>query len=297
MRRNTKAQFTTPNTGQSNTTHVNPVTGRADDIHSEPLTPGMLTSAGNAAIIVPARKQSPWRNVIAALTANRRMLIGLCMVGFFVLFGLIGPLLAQQSPTFLSNDLFKPPYAAHWLGTTQRGEDIFAQLAYGTRTSLLISFTAAIGSTFISMLIGLSAGYFGGWTDDVLSFFTNIFLVLPGMPLAIVIASFAVKGTWTIILVLLLTSWPWGARVLRAQTLSMRQREFVTAARTVGESSWRIIFSEILPNEIAIVASSLLEPSSMPRSQKLRLNFWGWAILRSLPGAIFCSGHSQMVQL
>jgi peptide/nickel transport system permease protein len=95
--------------------------------------------------------------------------------------------------------------------------------------------------------------------DEVLSFITNIFLVLPGLPLAIVIASFVpIKGPTIIVLVLLLTSWPWGARVLRAQTLSIRQREFVTAAASMGEKSWRVIFLEILPNEIAVVASSFV---------------------------------------
>jgi peptide/nickel transport system permease protein len=203
------------------------------------------------------------------------MITGLCIVGFFILMALFAPLLVHQSPTFFSNDLFQRPSAAHWLGTTQRGEDIFAQLVYGARISLLISFIAATGATLISVVVGLTAGYFGGWIDEILSFLANIFLVVPGMPLAIVIASFAVKGFWTITLVLLFTNWSWGARVLRAQTLSLSQREFVTAARTTGESSWRIIFFEILPNEVGIVASSFVGAFIYATLAEVALEFLG----------------------
>jgi peptide/nickel transport system permease protein len=125
------------------------------------------------------------------------------------------------------------------------------------------------------MLVGLTAGYFGGWIDEILSFLTNIFLVLPGFVLAIVIASFAVKGPITILLVLLLTGWAWGARVLRSQTLSMRSREFVSASTTIGESSWRLIFYEILPNEIAIVASGFVGTFIYAALTEVALEFLG----------------------
>lgn len=242
---------------------------------NEPVAPGILTTASPETVIVPTKQQSLWKTLVSVVTVNPRMTTGFCILGFFVLLGLVGPFLAHYNPTGLSNDLFQGPSAKHWLGTTPRGEDIFAQLAYGTRSSLLISFVAAIGSTLLSMIIGLTAGYFGGWVDDVLSFLTNIFLVLPGLPLAIVIAAFAVKGTWTIIAVLLLTSWPWGARVLRAQTLSMRQREFVGASRLMGEKPWRIIFSEILPNEIAIVSSGFVGTFIYAALTEVALEFLG----------------------
>lgn len=242
---------------------------------NEPVAPGILTTASPETVIVPAKKQSLWKTFVSVATVNPRMTTGFCILGFFVLLGLVGPFLAHYNPTGLSNDLFQGPSAKHWLGTTPRGEDIFAQLAYGTRSSLLISFVAAIGSTLLSMIIGLTAGYFDGWVDDVLSFLTNVFLVLPGLPLAIVIAAFAVKGTWTIIAVLLLTSWPWGARVLRAQTLSIRQREFVGASRLMGEKPWRIIFSEILPNEIAIVSSGFVGTFIYAALTEVALEFLG----------------------
>jgi peptide/nickel transport system permease protein len=247
-------------------------------VPASPLEPAVSTTVITASGQIPrtpAKVQRPWGNLLQLFTTNTRMIIGFSIVGFFILLAVFGPLLLRQSPTTFTNDLFQHPSATHWFGTTQRGEDLFAQVVYGAHISLLISFAAAIGATLISVVVGLTAGYFGGWIDDALSFLANIFLVIPGMPLAIVIASFAVKGTLTIVLVLLFTNWSWGARVLRSQTLSMSQREFVTAARTVGESSWRIIFFEILPNEIAIVASSFVGTFIYAALAEVALEFLG----------------------
>jgi peptide/nickel transport system permease protein len=220
--------------------------------------------------------QKPWHGIVQIVLGNPKMMIGLGIVGFFLLLALVGPLLTSQNPTKFGDDLFQPPSATHWLGTTQKGEDIFAQVVYGARVSLSVSFIAAIGATILSVVIGLMAGYFGGVVDDVLSFIINVFLVLPGLPLAIVIASFApIKGALIIILVLLVTSWPWGARILRAQTLTIRQREYVTAARTVGENPWRIIFAEIFPNEIAIVASQFVGTFVYAALSEIALQFLG----------------------
>jgi peptide/nickel transport system permease protein len=145
------------------------------------------------------------------------------------------------------------------LGTTQTGQDVLTQVVVGTRISLFMGFAIGIMTMIISIIIGLSAGYFGGLIDEALSLFTNIFLVLPTLPLAILLAAFAAyRGPLTIVIVLTVTGWSWGARVLRAQTLSMRSREYVEAARASGESALHIIFFEILPNEIAIVAAQLL---------------------------------------
>lgn len=238
---------------------VSPVTGIGED----PAAAGALLLPQ---VLPPAEKRKRWSGlrVFAAslstvLTANRKIQVGTCILGFFILVALIGPLLPLQNPHYFSNDLLQAPSIHHWLGTTKKGEDIFAQLVVGARVSLLIGFVAAGGAMILSVVIGLAAGYAGGLVDDVLSLLINIFLVLPGLPLAVVIASFnPFKGPATIIFVLLLTSWAWNSRVLRAQTLSLRRRDFVEAARAVGETPLRIIFREILPNEIAIVASGFV---------------------------------------
>src|SRR6266700_597909 len=133
------------------------------------------------------------------------------------------------------------PVSTHF-GTTGLGQDMFAQIVYGARITLLIGFVAAIGSTALQVLFGLNSAYFGGLIDEVLSLVINVFLVLPGLPLAIVLASLASasgasKNEFVIALVLLFTSWSYGARVRRAQTLSLKEREFVAAAPACKYSS------------------------------------------------------------
>jgi peptide/nickel transport system permease protein len=279
MQRDTQSSSPHSSENPSNGVIPNKVLLTPVDVHPEPVAPGIIISAGAETALVPAKKQGFWRSLSAALTANTRMTIGICIIAFFVLISLVGPLFVlvvlHQSPDVSTNDLSQAPSAVHWLGTTQEGYDIFARLVYGARASLLTSFSASVGATIIAMVVGLVAGYVGGWVDDVLSLFSNIFLILPGQALAIVIASFAVHGTGTIIVVLLFTGWAYGARVLRAQTLSMGQREFVTAARTTGESLWRIVFFEILPNEIAIVASSFIGVFIYAALTEVALEFLG----------------------
>ncbi len=201
------------------------------------------------------RLRDMWRLV----TLNRKVSFGLAILFFFVLIGFIGPLFFNGDPNGFSPDILQPPSPAHWLGTTQTGQDVLTQLLVGTRFSLIMGFAIGIAIMIISVMIGLTSGYFGGLIDEALSLFTNIFLVLPTLPLAILLAAFAAyRGPLTILIVLTVTGWSWGARVLRAQTLSMRSRDYVEAAKASGESTLRIIFFEILPNETSIVAAELL---------------------------------------
>ena len=193
------------------------------------------------------------------LSGNPKVAFGLLIVGFFVLVAILGPIIIHYDPAAFSSDVLRPPSAAHWLGTTQTGQDVFSQVVIGTRASLLLGFVAGFLATVISVIVGLTAGYFGGLVDDALSLCMNIFLVLPALPLAVVLAAyFPFRGPLPIAIIVTITGWAWGARVLRAQTLSMRRREYVEAARVSGETTLRIIFAEILPNEIAIVAAGLV---------------------------------------
>ena len=198
--------------------------------------------------------QAIWR----AMTSSRKVAVGSTIVGIFILVGLFGPLVVRTDPEATSNLFIAHPSAAHWLGTTVVGQDIFSQLIYGTRTSIFWGLATGLLVTLFSMLIGLVGGYFGGWVDDVLTLLTNVSLVLPALPLAIVLAAYFPRGPLTISLVIVVTNWAWQARVLRSQTLSMRNREFVSAARASGEHTWRIIFFEIFPNEIGIVVAGFV---------------------------------------
>jgi peptide/nickel transport system permease protein len=193
-----------------------------------------------------------------AMTSSRKVAIGSTIVGIFILVGLFGPMIVRADPEATSKLFIASPSAAHWLGTTVVGQDIFSQLITGTRTSIFWGLGTGLLVTLLSMLIGLVGGYFGGWIDDMLTLLTNVSLVLPALPLAIVLAAYFPRGPLTISLVIVVTNWAWQARVLRAQTLSMRSREFVAAARASGEHTWRIIFLEIFPNEIGIVVAGFV---------------------------------------
>ncbi len=198
------------------------------------------------------------RDLWRLIRLNHKVAFGLAIVLFFTLIAIFGPLFIHQDPSMPGTDYLQPPSATHWLGTTQLGQDILAQLVVGTRLSMIMGFGIAIMTMIISVIVGLTSGYFGGWIDEVLSLITNVFLVLPTLPLAILLTAFlAYKGPLTIALVLTVTGWSWSARIFRAQTLSMRNRDNVESARASGESTLRIIFYEILPNEIAIVAAQL----------------------------------------
>lgn len=228
---------------------------------NEELQP-LDASAVSVALGLERPRHAFWQEILEVtwhtLTANRKVAIGSGIVAFFILVAIFGPLLVHQDPSALSDAAKAPPSALHWLGTTATGQDIFSQMVYATRTSVFWGLLTALVVTLISVIIGLIGGYFGGFVDELLSLITNVFLVIPALPLAIVLAAYFPRGPLTISIVITITNWAWGARVLRAQTLSMRSREFVSAARANGETVWRLIFYEIFPNELAIVMAGFV---------------------------------------
>nr|WP_228374261.1 ABC transporter permease [Demequina phytophila] len=191
---------------------------------------------------------------------NGKSLAGLAILGVFVVVAVLAPLIAPYDP--LEKDfmaLRQPPSAAHWLGTTHMGEDVFSQIVYGTRGVLVVGFLAGVLATLVAVIVGVVAGYVAGWRSESLSALTNVFLVIPGLPLIIIVASqYEDPPLMLIAGVLAITGWAWGARVLRAQTMSLRNRDFVQAAKANGEKLWRIIAVEMLPNLTAIIASSFV---------------------------------------
>lgn len=190
---------------------------------------------------------------------NPKSLAGSAIFVFFLIMGIIGPWLAPFDPSKTGPDASQAPSFAHLLGTTQTGQDILSQMLVGTRGVMVVSLVTGLISTFLAALIGVTSGFLGGWWDELFSMFTNIFLVIPGLPLIIIIMGMIPSAGYpTIIVVLSITGWAWGARVLRAQTLSLRGRDFVEAAKANGESSIRIIFFEIVPNLTAILASTFI---------------------------------------
>jgi len=162
------------------------------------------------------------------------------------------------------------------LGTTQAGQDVFSQLIYGTQTSLIVGILAGGLATIIALLIGMTAGYMQGPVDDVLSFFINLGLVVPALPLMISIAAYSpVRGISIIIFVIGLTGWAWGARFKRAQVITLRTRDYITAAKFAGEGPFRIIFREIMPNMISLVALSYIGAAMGAIGAEAGLEFLG----------------------
>jgi peptide/nickel transport system permease protein len=199
------------------------------------------------------------------LPRSPKLLIGLGILAAFILLAIIGPLIAPFDPSAnLSTTLGVPqgPSAAHWLGTTQTQQDVLSQLLVGGRSTIVVSFVAGAIATVLSVVIGVTSGYLGGLADDLFSMLANIFLVMPALPLLIVVFGFLPASGNTndllIGLIIASTGWAWGARVLRAQTLSLRERDYVVSAQIIGERTWRIVGWEILPNLLPIVASSFL---------------------------------------
>jgi peptide/nickel transport system permease protein len=198
------------------------------------------------------------------LPRSGKILAGLGLLAFFALLAFIGPLVAPYSPdqSFANAPVPLPPSAAHLLGTTQLQQDVLSQFLVGGRSMMLVAFISGALATVLSVLVGVTAGYLGGLADDLLSMLTNIFLVMPALPLLIIMFGFLGRSSSNDVLVIGLiisvTGWAFGARVLRAQTLSLRNRDYVDSARIVGERWWRIIGTEILPNLAPIVATSFL---------------------------------------
>ena len=220
--------------------------------------------------------------------ANTKAISGLVIIGFFVLLAFIGKAIAPYDPSQRSNDLLEGPSFDHWFGTTHLGQDILSQVLVGTRGVIFVGAVAGVVATVLSVIIGVTAGYLGGAADESLSALSNVFLVIPALPLIIIVASTLPNaGDTMVALVIGLTSWAWGARVLRAQTLSLRRRDDIEAARATGESTWRVVLFEILPNLTAIIASGFVGTVIFAVMSEITLAFigissiseWNWGTI------------------
>lgn len=193
---------------------------------------------------------------MSSILRNRKATVGLTILLIFSFMAIFANQLAPTRPDRMVGRPHEAPSADYIFGTTRQGQDMFSQIVHGARTTMVIGFVTGTVITLIGVVVGLSAGFLGGWVDEVLSLLMNVFLILPGLPLIIVVAGWLDRpGPLTIVLVLSVTSWAYGARVLRSQALALRNSEFVAAARVSGESTPRIILQEILPNMVSLVVS------------------------------------------
>jgi peptide/nickel transport system permease protein len=210
------------------------------------------------------------------LWANGKARVGLAVLLFFVLVAIFAPVIANHSPTASNFPPYKNPDAKNWLGTTGNGQDVFSQMVYGTRVSLLVGLGAGLLATLVALVIGLVAGYRPGLVDEILSFGTNLALVIPALPLMIVLSAYLKSNSvWTTLLVIGFTGWATGARVMRSQAATLRTRDYVTAAVFSGERVLRVVFREILPNMVSLAAASFFGAATAAVIAAASLEFLG----------------------
>lgn len=184
------------------------------------------------------------------LVRNPLALAGLALIAIFLLCAVFGPVMAPQDPARIDlPSRLQGPSAQHLFGTDELGRDICSRILYGARISMMVGVTVVAGSLGIGMVVGSLAGYVGGWLDRMLNVIVmNAFMSFPGILLAIAFVAFLGPGLWNLILALVIGGWVGYARLVRAQVLSAREREYVEAARALGASDWRILVRHILPN-------------------------------------------------
>lgn len=211
-----------------------------------------------------------------AIARNRKALLGILILVIFVSLALLAPRIAPGDPMDFVARPHLEPSREHPLGTTGQGQDVLDQTIWGARFTMGVGFAVGLLTTIVGTVIGMTAGYFRGVIDDVLSVMTNIFLIIPSLPLLVVLAAFLGSGDlYYFIFVLTVTGWAWPARVIRSQTLSLREKDFVSAAVVSGERTWRIVFREILPNMLSIIVASFIGSTIFAIGASAALEFLG----------------------
>jgi peptide/nickel transport system permease protein len=203
-----------------------------------------------------------WRT----FSRNRLAVIGGVVVAVLVTFAVLAPALAPWDPDKHDTRLIlAPPSSLHWMGTDQLGRDVFSRVLYGSRVSLAVGFVSVGIATLIGILLGAAAGYRGAVVDGVIMRLVDLMLVFPRFFLLLAVLAFLKPSIWTIMVVIGLTGWMSVARLVRAEFLTLREREFVIWSESVGASAFRIVFRHILPNAIApvLVAMTLGIPAAI----------------------------------
>lgn len=191
---------------------------------------------------------------------NNKLKFALGIILIFLFLAIIGPLIAHYDPFDYVNPLgAQAPSSKYWFGTTFFGQDVFSQFVLGLRATFLVGIIGGGIGTLIGMLIGFIAGYRGGIVDEILNVLTNIVLVIPTLAVLLIIAAYLeVRSITTECIFIGLTAWPWAARAIRAQTFSLRTREFVDLAKMSGMKPLKIIFSEIAPNMMSYLVMTFI---------------------------------------
>jgi peptide/nickel transport system permease protein len=213
------------------------------------------------AVTVDRRRRALVPGWLRLLLANPKSRVGLTVFAAMVLLGVLAPLLvsASSATDFSLLDARQAPSWHHLFGTTDQGSDVFAQVAWGARRSLLLGASAGALATLIGATLGIFAAYAGGLVDDILSLVTNVFFVIPAIPLLIDVTAFLhTRGMLVMTVIIAMTLWAFEARILRGQALTLKNRDFIAASKVAGESTWRIVFGELMPNMVSRIAAGFV---------------------------------------
>lgn len=245
-----------------------------------------LTQPGSAAVsgapVGSDAQPTRGRLVLRRFLRSRKAVCGLVAIVLLFLLAYLGPVLIPWGYADIDNTAYlRPPSAEHWFGTTQVGQDVFAQTMRGLQKSLVIGLLVGVIATGLASVVGAAAGYFGGWTDRVLMWMVDLLLVLPGF-LIIAILSPTFRGRTWLIFVLVLAGFAWmiSARIVRGLTLSLREREFVLAARFMGVPPWTIIFRHILPNMASLLIIDATVAVGAAILGETGLSYFGFGVQR-----------------
>jgi peptide/nickel transport system permease protein len=230
------------------------------------------------------RRRSHWSIAWRRFRRHKLAMIGLGMLIVFSLLAALAPVIAPYGMD--EQDLFKiaeGPSSENWLGTDELGRDVLSRLIYGGRVSLLVGLGAAMITTVIGVIIGTTAGFFGGWVDSALMRFIDLVLAFPAIFLLLILFSVVPASVWNVILFLGLFSWMWLARVVRGELLSLKEREFIEAARAIGSSDIRIVAQHLLPNVVAAIIVSATLAMAFNMIAEATLSFLGFGVPPSVP--------------
>jgi len=200
--------------------------------------------------------------------------VGLVIILFFVLFGVVGSALVPYDQNQGSTDIQQPSSWEHWFGTDNSGRDVFAQTVHGTTASLLVGFVAMAISMFIGTVVGLASGYWGGWRDEVIMRINDVFLSVPWLVLMIVIASiWGRQDLLAVIVVIGISSWSATARIVRSQVLTLKTRQFVERAKAIGSGEWHVIRKHVFPNVMPLIFANAILCVAMAILSEATLSF------------------------
>jgi len=232
------------------------------------------------------------------LLTSRMGRVGIVIFAIVAFLAIFAPYLRTVDPIKMGvlENVLVPPSAQFWFGTDRLGRDIWSQTLYGTRVAMIVGFTAAAATVSVGTVVGLVAGYFGGKLEEVLMRIVDFFMMLPYLPLMIVLAAVLGPSVWNIILVVSIVYWPYTARVIRSQVLSLKERAFVEASRSVGASDRLLIFGEIMPNVVPLMFAQAVLMVTWAIYAEAVLAFlglgdpttvsWGWIVNRAFESQV-----------